>query len=177
MISDREIAARLEAIVADITTLKLDAIVNAANEPLIPGGGVDGAIRRAAGYEMNEALARIGRCSPGTSVMTDGYRLPASHVIHTVAPIYSGSGAEEERVFANCYASALKLADENDIKTIAFPAIGTGAYRWPPKRASELAFGAVLRHLRDGGAQTRIVYCCFAADDRERYAQLIAGLT
>jgi O-acetyl-ADP-ribose deacetylase (regulator of RNase III) len=177
MISNREIAARLEAIVADITTLKLDAIVNAANEPLIPGGGVDGAIRRAAGIEMDEDLARLGRCTPGTSVITDGYRLPALHVIHTVAPIYSSSGEEEERIFANCYASALKLADENDIGTIAFPAIGTGAYRWPPKRASELAFAAVLRRLRDGGAQTRIVFCSFAADDHRRYTQLLTALT
>lgn len=176
MIADREISARLEAVIADITTLSLDAIVNAANEPLIPGGGVDGAIRRAAGFEMNEVLSRVGRCPPGTSVITFGYRLPASYVIHTVAPIYSGDGKDEERVFANCYTSALKLADQNDIRTIAFPAIGTGAYGWPPKRASELAFEAVLRHLHEGGAQLRIVFCCFAADDCERYSALIRSL-
>jgi O-acetyl-ADP-ribose deacetylase len=105
--------------------------------------------------------------------MTFGYRLPASYVIHTVAPIYSGGGEEEEHVFASCYASALRLADESEIRTIAFPAIGTGAYRWPPKRASELAFAAVLRHLREGGRQSRIIFCCFAAEDRERYALLL----
>jgi O-acetyl-ADP-ribose deacetylase len=177
MISNAGIARRIEAIEADITRLELDAIVNAANAPLVPGGGVDGAIRRAAGREIDEALARIGRCSPGTSVITAGYRLPARHVIHTVAPVWSGGGTDEEAVFSACYSSALKLADENGIATIAFPAVGTGAYGWPQARASELAFAAVVRHLRQGGLQSRVIFCCFAKGDRERYAKLAGELT
>jgi O-acetyl-ADP-ribose deacetylase (regulator of RNase III) len=178
MISNSEIAARLEAIEADITTLRLDAIVNAANEPLLPGGGVDGAIRRAAGFEIDEDLERIGRCAPGTSVLTFGYRLPASYVIHTVAPVWSGKGDDtrEQQTFAACYSSALKFADENEIVSIGFPAIGTGAYRWPPQLAAELALDAVVRHLRSGGLQTRVVFCCFTAEDQERYTALIDGL-
>jgi len=178
MVSNSEIAARLEAIEGDITTLKVDAVVNAANAPLMRGGGVDGAIRRAAGFEIDEDLQRIGHCEPGTSIFTFGYRLPASYVIHTVAPVWSGmnGNAQEERLFSACYASALKLADENDIDSIAFPAIGTGAYRWPPQLAAELALAAVVRHLRDGGRQTRVIFCCFAVVDRERYADLISRL-
>jgi O-acetyl-ADP-ribose deacetylase (regulator of RNase III) len=178
MIPNSEIAARLEAIEADITTLGLDAIVNAANEPLLPGGGVDGAIRHAAGFEIDEDLERIGRCLPGTSVLTFGYRLPASYVIHTVAPVWSGRSGDtrELETFAACYSTALRLADENEIASIAFPAIGTGAYRWPPQLAAELAWDAVIRHLREGGRQTRVVFCCFATEDQERYATLIDTL-
>jgi O-acetyl-ADP-ribose deacetylase (regulator of RNase III) len=137
----------LEAIQADITTLVVDAIVNAANEPLIMGGGVDGAIRRKAGPEMERDLRRIGRCPTGSAVITPGYRLPARFVIHTVAPIWRGGDDERERLLASCYSRALTLADGNGIRSIAFPAIGTGAYAWPAERASELAFGAVTKHL------------------------------
>ena len=164
---------RLEVLQADITTLQLDAIVNAANARLLHGGGVDGAIRRAAGNEINEDLERIGFCAPGSAVLTFGYRLPASYVIHTVAPIWQGGSEEEERLLASCYSSALKLADQNDIRTIAFPAIGTGAYGWPGERAAELAFGAVTAHLAAGGKQDRVIFCCFSAEDRDRYARLI----
>jgi O-acetyl-ADP-ribose deacetylase (regulator of RNase III) len=178
MISNSEIAARLEAIEADITTLRVDAIVNAANVPLLRGGGVDGAIRRAAGFEIDEDLERIGRCEPGASVLTFGYRLPANYVIHTVAPVWSGidDDAREKQIFSACYSSALMLADENEIVSIAFPAIGTGAYRWPPQLAAELARDAVVQHLRGGGHQTRVIFCCFAAEDQERYATLIDAL-
>jgi O-acetyl-ADP-ribose deacetylase (regulator of RNase III) len=166
---------RLTAIQADITTLKVDAIVNAANAPLQPGGGVDGAIRRAGGPELNDDLARIGHCAPGASVLTFGYHLPANYVIHTVAPIWRGGDEAEERLLASCYASALKLADENEIVSIAFPAIGTGAYGWPAKRAAELAFEAVTQHLARGGRQ-HVIFCCFSADDQARYASLIRGI-
>lgn len=167
--------ARLEAIEADITTLAVDAIVNAANAPLRPGGGVDGAIRRAGGPELNAELARIGSCAPGSAVLTPGYRLAARFVIHTVAPIWRGGDAEEERLLSSCYSSALKAADENGIVSIAFPAIGTGAYGWPAKRASELAFEAVTQHLAGGGKQ-HVTFCCFSTEDRERYAKLIASM-
>jgi O-acetyl-ADP-ribose deacetylase (regulator of RNase III) len=166
---------RLEAIQTDITTLKLDAIVNAANARLLHGGGVDGAIRRAAGPEINEELERIGSCAPGSSVLTFGYRLPARYVIHTVAPVWQGTGVEEERLLASCYSGALKLADENDIRSIAFPAIGTGAYGWPAERAAELALAAVTAHLTAGGKQDRVIFCCFSAEDRDRYMRLISA--
>lgn len=165
---------RCDAIQADITTLDVDAIVNAANAPLLPGGGVDGAIRRAAGPELNAALARIGHCAPGSAVLTAGYRLPSRFVIHTVAPIWRGGDAEEERLLAACYSSSLRLAGENEIASIAFPAIGTGAYGWPAKRAAELAFEAVTSHLARGGKQ-HVIFCCFSAADRERYDKLIAS--
>jgi O-acetyl-ADP-ribose deacetylase len=166
---------RLQSIQADITTLKVDAIVNAANARLLPGGGVDGAIRRAGGPELNAELARIGYCAPGSSVLTPGYRLPARYVIHTVAPIWRSGDVDEEHLLASCYASALKLAEENDIVTIAFPAIGTGAYGWPAKRAAELTFEAVTQHLSRGGKQ-QVIFCCFSSEDQERYTKLIASV-
>jgi len=136
------IAERLSAIHADITTLEVDAIVNAANAELFPGGGVDGAIRRAAGPEMDEELFKIGWCQPGASVITPGYRLPAKWAIHTVAPIYSGT-ADQDAVFARCYESALALADGHGVTTIAFPCIGTGVYGWPADLAARLARATV----------------------------------
>jgi O-acetyl-ADP-ribose deacetylase (regulator of RNase III) len=169
------VRGRLQALQADITTLAVDAIVNAANAQLLPGGGVDGAIRHAGGPELNAELARIGYCAPGSAVLTQGFRLPARFVIHTVAPIWRGGDEKEEHLLASCYSSALKLADGHDIASIAFPAIGTGAYGWPAKRASELAFAVVTSHLAHGGKQ-HVIFCCFSAEDRERYANLISTL-
>ena len=172
------IADRIEAIEADITTLGLDAIVNAANSALMPGGGVDGAIRKKAGPELNAELARIGFCAEGDALITSGYRLPAAYVIHTVAPIWAGNAkrAGHEETLARCYANALRLADENNIRTIAFPAIGTGAYRWPADVAAKIAFDTVVAHLRQSDVQSTVTFCCFARADRERYADLIAAL-
>jgi len=169
---------RLEAIRADITTLAIDAIVNAANSGLIPGGGVDGAIRRAAGTKLTEETSQIGRCPTGGGVVTKGYDLPARFVIHTAAPVWNAGYDEEaqDRLLASCYASALKLADERGIATIAFPAIGTGIYGWPAERAAALAFGAVTRHLSTGGKQSKVIFCCFSEADRARYQGLIDGL-
>jgi len=167
-----DVVSRLCAIRADITTLDVDAIVNAANAELFPGGGVDGAIRKAAGPEMDEDLARIGWCQPGTAVITPGYRLPARWAIATVAPIYSGA-AGEEGVFVGCYESSLKLADDRGIATIAFPCIGTGIYGWPGELAARLAFDAVVAHLHACAKQTLVTFCCFSDADRARYAALI----
>ena len=171
-------SARLDAVEADITTLPLDAIVNAANSALMPGGGVDGAIRRKAGREMDEDLYRIGRCAEGEAVITRGYGLPASRVIHTVAPIWAGgvSNPEQEATLARCYDSVLALADTHRLRTIAFPAIGTGAYGWPADVAAKLALERVTSHLAACEIQTRIIFCCFSRADRERYAGLIANL-
>ena len=172
------IADRIEAIEADITTLVLDAIVNAANSALMPGGGVDGAIRKKAGPELNDELARIGHCPEGHALITSGYRLPAAYVIHTVAPVWAGGAKRtiQEETLARCYANALKLADENSVRTIAFPAIGTGAYRWPADVAAKIAFDTVVAHLRRSDVQSTVTFCCFARVDRERYADLIAAL-
>ena len=169
---------RIEAIEADITTLAIDAIVNAANSALMPGGGVDGAIRKRAGKELDEELFRIGHCPEGHALITSGYRLPAAHVIHTVAPIWAGGSKRtaQEEMLAQCYANALKLADENNIRTIAFPAIGTGAYRWPADVAAKIAFDTVVAHLKRSEVQSMVTFCCFARADCERYVELIAAL-
>jgi O-acetyl-ADP-ribose deacetylase (regulator of RNase III) len=167
---------RLESIEADITTLALDAIVNAANEPLILGGGVDGAIRRKAGPNIEGELRKYGRCPTGTAIITRGYRLAAKYVIHTVAPVFTGGGAhveDKERLLGDCYRNSLRLSDEGNIATIAFPCIGTGIYAWPADRAAEIAFGAVRTHLESGGKQTRVVFCCFSRADKARYDTLI----
>ena len=169
---------RVEAIEADITTLELDAIVNAANEALIRGGGVDGAIRRKAGHEMEEELRQIGRCPTGKAVITRGARLPVKFVIHTVAPVFGRSGKtakHEADLLAACYANSLALADEYSIRSLAFPCIGTGVYGWPAETAAEIAFRAVAEHLKGCEMQQRIVFCCFNATDHERYARLIAA--
>jgi O-acetyl-ADP-ribose deacetylase (regulator of RNase III) len=172
------ISERLEAIEADITTLALDAIVNAANSALRPGGGVDGAIRKRAGRELDEELARIGHCAEGNALITPGYRLPAAYVIHTVAPIWAGGRdrAAQEETLARCYANVLKVADENSVRTVAFPSIGTGAYRWPPDVAARIAFETVVSHLKRSEAQSMVTFCCFARIDRERYAAMIDAL-
>jgi O-acetyl-ADP-ribose deacetylase len=169
------LASRIDAAEADITTLAVDAIVNAANSALMPGGGVDGAIRRKAGHELDNDLYRIGRCAEGEAVITPAYRLPASRVIHTVAPIWAGGGAGQEETLARCYDSVLALADVHRLATIAFPAIGTGAYGWPADVAAKLAFERVVAHLAGCAIQTRVIFCCFNRADRDRYADLIAA--
>jgi len=169
---------RIEAIEADITTLRADAIVNAANAALMPGGGVDGAIRRAAGLQLDAALYKIGRLEPGFAAITPGFALPARYVIHTVAPIWEGGRerAAQENIFRNCYRSVLALAAEHGIVSIAFPAIGTGAYGWPADEAAQMAFEEVTAHLREEKKPERVIFCCFSASDRKRYEKLIAGL-
>jgi O-acetyl-ADP-ribose deacetylase (regulator of RNase III) len=168
----------LEAIRADITTLDVDAIVNAANNGLYPGGGVDGAIRRAAGPELTEKTHDIGHCDTGSSVITEGYRLPAKFVIHTVAPIWEDTHdrGRHEELLASCYASAMKMADERHIESIAFPCIGTGIYSWPAERAARVAFRTVVEHLRHCRRPHRVVFCCFSEEDRARYQAMIDGL-
>lgn len=167
---------RLEAIEADITTLALDAIVNAANEPLIMGGGVDGAIRRKAGREIEDELRRIGRCPAGHAVITRGHLLPARFVIHTVAPVWvHGGGTEKQALLAACYRNVLACAEENAIASIAFPCIGTGAYGWPSDLAADIAWQSVMQHLHAHAMPNYFVFCCFSRADCEVYSGRIAA--
>jgi O-acetyl-ADP-ribose deacetylase (regulator of RNase III) len=152
----------LTVLVADITTLDVDAIVNAANASLLGGGGVDGAIHRAAGPELRAECATLGGCPTGEARMTRGYRLKARHVIHTVGPVWQGGDNDEDRLLASCYASALRLAAGNALATIAFPAISTGIYGFPADRAASIAVMTVARETEARlGALTEVIFCCF----------------
>lgn len=172
-----ELSSRIRIVQADITGLDCDAVVNAANSALLPGGGVDGAIRRKAGKELNDELYRIGRCPAGKAVITQGYRLPAQRVIHTVAPIWNRHDSNQESVLASCYDSVLELADQYQLRSIAFPAIGTGAYGWPSDTAAAIAFGRVTAHLSACTIQDQVIFCCFTADDLAAYAELYEQLS
>lgn len=167
-----ELKQRIRIMQADITGLDCDAIVNAANSALLPGGGVDGAIRRKAGKELDDELYRIGRCPTGQAVITPGYRLTARRIIHTVAPIWSHHGGEQEALLADCYDNALALADRDQISTIAFPAIGTGAYGWPSDIAAKIALARVTAHLSGCPIQNTVIFCCFTAGDFHAYTEL-----
>ncbi|HEX5281765.1 MAG TPA: macro domain-containing protein [Micropepsaceae bacterium] len=171
-----ELKQRIRIIQADITGLDCDAIVNAANSALLPGGGVDGAIRRRAGKELDDELLRIGRCPAGTAVITPGYRLPARRVIHTVAPVWNHHGSDQESLLAGCYDSVLELADLHQLRSIAFPAIGTGVYGWPSGQAAAIAFASVTAHLSTCTIQDHVIFCCFTSLDLTAYSALYEKL-
>ena len=151
----------------DITNFRVDAIVNAANETLLGGGGVDGAIHRAAGPELREACKKLGGCKTGEAKITAGFKLPSRYVIHTVGPVYA-TDPEPEKHLADCYFNSLTLARENNLHTIAFPAISTGAYGYPFKEASEIAVDTVLRWARENNGYKIDVFFCFTTDDKCR---------
>jgi len=154
---------RIDIIEADITTLDVGAIVNAANESLLGGGGVDGAIHAAAGPALFEECRTLGGCPTGEARITKGYNLPAAHVIHTVGPVWRGGGHGEESLLAACYQRSLELAAAYALASIAFPAISTGVYRFPPERAAEIALSTVDGFLTAGDVPERVVFCCFGA--------------
>jgi O-acetyl-ADP-ribose deacetylase (regulator of RNase III) len=170
-------AARLEICVADITTLKVDAIVNAANRSLLGGGGVDGAIHRAAGPELLVECRALGGCATGAAKITRGHRLPASHVIHAVGPVWNGGGEGEAELLASCYRTALDLTAAHRLASIAFPAISTGIYRFPPDHAARIAVGTVAAELAAPSRSiSRVVFCCFAQAAADHHSAAFADL-
>jgi O-acetyl-ADP-ribose deacetylase (regulator of RNase III) len=166
---------RIEIVEGDITALDLDAIVNAANKTLLGGGGVDGAIHRAAGPELRAACEKLGGCETGEAKITPGFRLKARHVIHTVGPVWGGGERGEDRLLASCYRNSLALALEHGLASLAFPAISTGAYRFPPDRAASIALRTVLDAIEISDAFERVVFCCFGAASREHHERAFAA--
>jgi len=160
---------RIEIQLGDITTLAVDAIVNAANTSLLGGGGVDGAIHRAAGHELLEECRNLNGCKTGEAKITKGYKLKARFVIHTVGAVWCGGNNNEENLLANCYKNALRIAVENEIKTIAFPSISTGVYHFPIEKASMIALREVFSFLEKDASIEKVIFVCFSRYDYEIY--------
>jgi O-acetyl-ADP-ribose deacetylase (regulator of RNase III) len=165
--------ATVTAVVADITTLKVDAIVNAAKPSLLGGGGVDGAIHAAAGPELVQACAALGGCETGAAKITAGFRLPAKYVIHTVGPVWSGGTQGEPELLASCYRTSLVLAQEHGLRSIAFPCISTGIYGFPAEPAARIAVETVKSFLKESPTIELVTFCCFSSKEFGIYMQLL----
>jgi len=166
------LALNLTAVQADITTLAVDAIVNAANSSLLGGGGVDGAIHRAAGPDLVHACRLLGGCKTGQAKATPGFRLPAQHIVHTVGPVWQGGQAGEEALLTSCYAQSLAVAESLGVRSLAFPAISTGIYRFPRELAAQIAVQTVAAHA--SVSLQAVVFACFDAADLALYQGLLA---
>ena len=164
---------RIRIVEGDITELEVDAIVNAANSSLLGGGGVDGAIHRAAGPELLEECRTLGGCPTGEVRLTKGYDLPAKFVIHAVGPVWDGGGSGEDESLASCYRNALTVAVENGIRTIAFPAISTGIYGFPLKRATKIAVAEVRNFLKKQPKIQQVTFCCFDERTTDAYHEAV----
>ncbi len=160
---------RLKVMKGDITRQKVDAVVNAANESLLGGGGVDGAIHQAAGPQLAAECAALGGCATGDAKITNGYNLPAKYVIHTVGPVWTGGGRNEEKLLASCYRRCLAIAEEYDLKSIAFPAISCGVYGYPLDRAAAVALGEIKPFLERNTTLERLLVVCFDDDVYDAY--------
>lgn len=167
---------RIQVILGDITKPEVDVIVNAANNALLGGGGVDGAIHRAAGPQLLEECRKLNGCETGKAKITKGYKLPAKYVIHTVGPIWRGGNANEDELLASCYRTSLQLAVEKNIKTIAFPSISTGAYRFPVKRAAEIAMLEITEFLRDNESIEKVYMVCFDKKAMDAYSEALSKI-
>ena len=162
---------RIAVAQGDITSYEVDAIVNAANQTLLGGGGVDGAIHRAAGPELKEECRTLGGCETGQAKITGGYRLPARYVIHTVGPVWHGGRQGEEGLLEDCYLNTLRLAIENDLGTVAFPSISTGAYGFPITKATPIALNTAKRILKENSSLEKVIFVCFSDGDERIYLE------
>ncbi len=167
----------IEIRIADITTLEIDAIVNAANRSLLGGGGVDGAIHRAAGPELQAECRTLGGCETGSAKITRGYKLKARHVVHAVGPVWGGGDKGEDDLLASCYRTALALAAEHRLSSIAYPAISTGVFRFPPDRAARIAVGTVASEIAtDARGMARVVFCCFSEESANHHRDTLEAI-
>ncbi|PLX81294.1 MAG: O-acetyl-ADP-ribose deacetylase [Desulfuromonas sp.] len=166
----------IEIVQADITKLDIDAIVNAANKSLLGGGGVDGAIHRAAGPQLLDECRIVGGCPTGEARLTRGYNLPARYVIHTVGPVWHGGDHHEDQLLTDCYRNSLQLAIDHNLQSIAFPSISTGAYRFPLERACRIALQTTLSSLASGCSLKRVIFACFSDHDLRTYREIYGNI-